>query len=519
MTILYLDDNDKDSADALAEVYGDRALSFDEVRGRTLRDRDITLCAHTDDDRATIGGKTPRELAQELARKYGDHKSSLQDIYLISCEAGIGQPSLAQQLARELRDAGFAAGIRIHAANPVNADELHGMRVEVVTKPGAWSTEARGDVRAFFYGNEHSYEVDSRIEAAVESHQTREATRLFRARKNDALYVKTDIFNSHDYKEELNRAHHTFTTDGPGPRPNRAVLKAIETLQAIIAAPAARNALSEEEKARLVPKLLAVIHGWERKDGQILVCGESVKRERGPNAQFVGLKDMPEASVEDIIAKLNEVRGVLGKNTIFGSSNFQTVIDVVTRELHALDEPMRPYHQRMVGSRPSTPPAVHPALAQLHHTPEPRYKHGTARVAPAPDSATQVRGEALFHQALQGYIAERQKVNTDYFYGGWTTFWNWIANGLRALCGMEQIPIKAKSKDVKIAAAGRLSRGEALSEQELAATKEGRLGDLVRARDDEASLAKIATKHGFLPAPDKSEETAPPSQPASGLRR
>ncbi|WP_133127080.1 hypothetical protein [Legionella nagasakiensis] len=519
MTILYLDDNDKDSAEALAAVHRDRALRLDDVRERTLRDHDITLCAHTDDERTTIGGKTPRELARDLARKYGDNKANLQDVYLISCEAGMGQPSLAQQLAIEMRNTGFAAGIRIHAANPVNADELHGMRVEVVTRPGAWTLGARGDVRAFFYGNEHSYEVDSQIEDAEESGNRREATRLFRARSTDSRYVKTDIFDTHDYKEELNRAHHTFTTAGPGPKPNRAVLKAIEILQTVIAVPAARHGFSEEEKERLIPKLMAAIHGWERKDGEIKVGGEVIKRKSGPDARFIGLKDMPNASVDEIIAKLNEVRDVLGRRSVFGSSNFQTIIGVVSRQLHELEEPMRPYHQRMVGSRPSTPPVVHPALAQLNHVSEPSRKHGTARVVPAPDSTSLVRGEALFRQALQGYIVDRQRTNTDYFYGGWTTFWNWIANGFRALCGMDQIPIEAKSRDVKIAAAERLSRGEALSEQEVAATKEGRLGELVRARDDAASLAKIATRHGFLPeAPDRrSDETERPRSGGSGM--
>lgn len=78
-------------------------------------------------------GKTALSIATKLASVYGQNKAALQDLYLLSCEAGLsikGKPALAQMLADELYKQGFTK-VKVHAAAPSSDKPLNEMTVEI----------------------------------------------------------------------------------------------------------------------------------------------------------------------------------------------------------------------------------------------------------------------------------------------------------------------------------------------------------------------------------------------------
>jgi hypothetical protein len=88
MGIYYVDEEHKDTAKAMNENTKEEYSKFISedtwIFGKNLQqpldDQEITLLAHTDDKRKKIGDWTPRELAQQLAMKYGEKKGNLQHI-------------------------------------------------------------------------------------------------------------------------------------------------------------------------------------------------------------------------------------------------------------------------------------------------------------------------------------------------------------------------------------------------------------------------------------------------------
>src|SRR3990167_2303979 len=119
----------------------------------------IYLLAHTDTKKPpeTIGEQTPVQLAKQFAEKLSKtDKSQLTDIYLISCEAGMGKPSLAQQFAREMSNKGFD-NLRVHAvAHP--PEHMVGGEIAIINRPGPRITDNNyvGQIDGYFYANQES---------------------------------------------------------------------------------------------------------------------------------------------------------------------------------------------------------------------------------------------------------------------------------------------------------------------------------------------------------------------------
>ncbi len=172
MTILYFNEADRVAAEALPRDPGEEVLQFKEGMTFSGSVSDITLVAHTSDD-DTIGGMTPKRLAQALLGAVKPHQDQLKHIYLISCEAGLcqaGKPSLAQQFSSEMKQNHFD-NLQVHAVvNPTDTGHF-GMRFEVLTWVGIHALDEgreRGDLMAFVYGNQKSKEIDDKIAEVLE---------------------------------------------------------------------------------------------------------------------------------------------------------------------------------------------------------------------------------------------------------------------------------------------------------------------------------------------------------------
>lgn len=94
----------------------------------------------------TVGGFTPSEMADYFDLKIpAGERSSIGDIYLVSCEAGWSvskdKPCFARQFAAIMHNRGYTS-IKIHAiTSPEDLpEEYTGMRVELITNPGVKSS-------------------------------------------------------------------------------------------------------------------------------------------------------------------------------------------------------------------------------------------------------------------------------------------------------------------------------------------------------------------------------------------
>lgn len=164
-------------AQALASVSLEKIVPFthtqngsEVVKQLSTTPSSITLCAHTDPGQppTKIGDRTPEELAKDFSTMIGStNKKKVTDIYLISCEAGVGAPSLAQKLATAMKNQGFDK-VKIHAvAHPKGL--LIGGGVEVTAKEGlatGGKFRTKGQVVGYFYGDTASKEYDEYIKIA-----------------------------------------------------------------------------------------------------------------------------------------------------------------------------------------------------------------------------------------------------------------------------------------------------------------------------------------------------------------
>ena len=144
----------------------------------SLVDASLTLIGHTDDSRLTVGGQTPKQMAENIARRYGRHKASLKEVFLVACESGATStqenwlwgsttsPSFAQQLAEEMVGVGFT-DIKVYSAKP--PEGAHAMRV-TITKFGPFGG---GAVGAIAYMNEYTtnFEDSQGTDAAIKVRQ------------------------------------------------------------------------------------------------------------------------------------------------------------------------------------------------------------------------------------------------------------------------------------------------------------------------------------------------------------
>ena len=182
---------------------------------------EFILLAHTDTGRSpsTIGGLSPKKLADTFNRIFSkqQEKEKITDIFLISCEAGMGNPSLAQAFAKAMLDHQFS-NIKIRAvAHPDG--KLVGGGVEVITRPGQVTGGTIGQVNGYFYGNEESKEFHQYEKLINKGHKrTSEESALFHQLKlryhtfdrKQAVIVDlvTDL-------EDMKAPYNTFNADGP----------------------------------------------------------------------------------------------------------------------------------------------------------------------------------------------------------------------------------------------------------------------------------------------------------------
>lgn len=185
---------------------------------------EIILLAHTDSEErpTTIGDKTPTELADGFkamfSKKSKGEKENLTDIFLISCEAGMGNPSLAQQFAAAMVDKGFL-NIKIHAvAHPDGM--TFGGGVEVTTRTGAWTGGKKGQVTGYYYGNQEAkeyaqYESLTRKKIRLRTLEEKQQLVQLKTKYNDfkpvIITLVTDL-------EDMRDPYNTFNTDGPEAR-------------------------------------------------------------------------------------------------------------------------------------------------------------------------------------------------------------------------------------------------------------------------------------------------------------
>ena len=248
MTIFYIEEADKAAAEALGSKSKEKVVQLDVNMPILTAVGDITLVAHTSDDATHIGGMTPKELAAVFSKVVQD-KSKLEDIYLISCEAGLclpNNPPLAQQFAEAMNRNKFNM-LKVHAVtNPVGMPTV-GMRVEVVTQVGLSEIEGAklGDVKAFVYDNQLSENLDTKIADTLEAaavflnegnnhayrKKYKEYTELVRSSQNNSDYTKQDIFKTGHYKTAMQQPAYTFTAQGPKARMSKEVSDAIFYLE------------------------------------------------------------------------------------------------------------------------------------------------------------------------------------------------------------------------------------------------------------------------------------------------
>ncbi len=107
-----------------------------------FNDEKLGIHAHSSGQGGGLSQEVPEQIAIRLAQLYGQNKTKLKDLYLISCEAGIyldDRPATAQLLAIELRKLGFGE-VRVHAvANPTDSpsdNQNFSIRVKTIDQPG-----------------------------------------------------------------------------------------------------------------------------------------------------------------------------------------------------------------------------------------------------------------------------------------------------------------------------------------------------------------------------------------------
>ena len=228
MTIYYITDelsnsDEAISANALAEHINDTVAPFPTTTITQNVPTEIILLAHTNTGRTTIGDKSPILLADAFAKIIPTkERTKVTSITLISCEAGVGSPSLAQQLAIAMVKKGFH-NIKIHAVgHPIGS--LIGGGVEVTMKAGTVSGGTVGQVNGYFYGNEESQAYHSYLQLKGVAVTDRTTTEKATLRQLDKKYKNFDkeqikeqiiIINLVTDIDDLREPYNTFTENGP----------------------------------------------------------------------------------------------------------------------------------------------------------------------------------------------------------------------------------------------------------------------------------------------------------------
>lgn len=131
--------------------------------------KSIAFIGHSESNLFTAGHSVSnlgaKDLAKQLAGKYGDaDKLQLEHFYLISCEAGLGQPSFAQLFAEEMHALGFK-NIRVHASCPPKNTKPTGMIVE--TEMGVNQNISEIKISSWYYASRKDEERDGHIVSEI----------------------------------------------------------------------------------------------------------------------------------------------------------------------------------------------------------------------------------------------------------------------------------------------------------------------------------------------------------------
>lgn len=132
---------------------------------------EITFAGHSEGNifrsGFNVSGNQPNELARKMAQLYkGVDKTKLQHFYLLSCEAGLGNPSFAEKFSREMHKLGFTS-LSVHANRPPNIPDIPTMRVEAnVSQQGMKQDNIL--ISSWYYKSKADESADEQIKTAIE---------------------------------------------------------------------------------------------------------------------------------------------------------------------------------------------------------------------------------------------------------------------------------------------------------------------------------------------------------------
>lgn len=475
MTILYFDKEDLSVAEALSGISqpGQALGKFADTDFRRVDVTDITLLAHTDTARQTMGGYTPSQLATLFEQKLKGRETSLQHLYLISCEAGLsadGKPSLAQTLFAEMKKRGFA-NLQVHTIVPPLGKTAQEMRVEVVTKPSPLVNNQAGHVYGYFYDTQEAANHDTQLENLNQEVEgllarRRELTpaehKTLRAKQKEQLELGR--------RQQAQVAHrHTFFSAAD-------YRKDMQQPQNTIKAPSA-----DDEVA------LKYLREYLRSDK----CKTGSKQEMYAKALIARIGQTPPSDREMLKTWLQQVPGKNGSWKDRGPAEMLTstfVSEVVKPICEKIDQEASERAQRVPAAAPRAVPVpdAQPTVrapAALSTGKKAADLSNSVAGQPAPIAAQKQLKQEL-KQALYNYRQTREKESGSYHFNllGFAAIFYKIEDFFKKTHHVE-----SKKRETKLSASHKLAEildgrppAEALTEAEKEALQEGRLGAIVK---------------------------------------
>ncbi|KTC64992.1 Uncharacterised protein (plasmid) [Legionella adelaidensis] len=251
MTILFVQDKYSAGAHNLGISLNEECHSI-QGNAFTHDVSSITLLDDSNLDEGTLGGKSPKELAKDIAALFSStDKTKLIDFFLLTNNASVRkaqETTLVQQLAVELQALGFS-NVKIHTPALPKGINARGIGLELTTEFHS-ETEKPGQICVYIYENDFSRKLDEAInhlqsrlsdietkepstpssyEEEVKRVLERNMARLQEARRS-SHYKRTEIFKAPEYHKFLSQPSHTFTASGAEIIFSLEVLFAIEFL-------------------------------------------------------------------------------------------------------------------------------------------------------------------------------------------------------------------------------------------------------------------------------------------------
>lgn len=225
MTVIYLTENDKSSAEAHASSYGEKIQSMDEML--EYEASEITLSSHTNPWITGFGKLSPAMLAEKIAANYLGEKHKLEHLYLLTCAGGLSvnkQPCLAKKLTQALFERGFTA-LKVHAPTTPHDIPAEDMILEVIFKSSVIrqvgnisitispSLAAHRLDQAITFLEEHNW--IKRSISFFSPHFANHHTQLVAFRNQNLMFRRTEIMYMPDgeYKNILRNPQYTFTAN------------------------------------------------------------------------------------------------------------------------------------------------------------------------------------------------------------------------------------------------------------------------------------------------------------------